>query len=211
MGNINNQIKEFLSPINTIEEATFMLCLKLCFNQNHSYVTSLTNTAFGTVYNEETIKCALSKYLFLMNDLATKIETAKESIRNFKTNVEGVSQCFKCLNSVGVKEKKSILTYSYNGVSLINYDIRSCLICSIEYFPDYYLNKNEKYFYCFNINTDLKYMQTSKETSFHINLLKWYDINLVRNTTSLSGFSEAFNDFIISSKGSYISNNVNLF
>ena len=81
----------------------------------------------------------------------------------------------------------------------MNYAIRSCLLCSIDYFTDFYLIKNNKYFYSFDIKNELQYLLSRKETSFEIKLLKWYDINLVRNTISFSGFSDAYNDMFCSS------------
>jgi hypothetical protein len=198
MGNINLMMKEYISPINTIQEAIFIICLKLCFDQEISIIKNFTNLTFGSVYNDEMIKCALSKYLFLMNDFAAKIEKAKLFVKSLVKNVDTVSHCIRCSNVVSFKDKKTIPTYSYDGVTSINYAIRSCLPCSIDYFTDYYLIKNNKYFYCYKINNDLQYLLTSKETSFEIKLLKWYDINLVRNSLSLSGFSDAYNDMFFS-------------
>ena len=111
MGNINLMIKEYLSPIDTIQEAIFIICLKLCFDQEISIIKSLTNLTFGSVYNDEMIKCALSKYLFLMNDFARKIDSAKLFVANLAKNVDTVSHCIRCSNVVSLKDKKKSLLF----------------------------------------------------------------------------------------------------
>ena len=101
-----------------------------------------------------------------------------------------------CDGKVSAKSQKSVVTYSYNLLSSISYAFGFCNSCSIEYFPDFYSYKNESYFYCYKINTKLDYFFTSNDTAFEVKLLKWFDINLVRNVTSLSGFSDAYNYFM---------------
>jgi hypothetical protein len=55
-----------------------------------------------------------------------------------------------------------------------------------------YIHIKKKYLYK---NLDSKYITTSSQTSFEINLLSWFDINIVCNQISFSGFSEAYNIF----------------
>jgi hypothetical protein len=45
---------------------------------------------------------------------------------------------------------------------------------------------------------EIKFLITSTKTAFEISFLEWFDINLVRNITSFSGFAEAYNEFYFS-------------
>jgi hypothetical protein len=196
MGNINSDVQKYVSPINSIEEAIFILSLKLCFSTDTEIIKDLNFSAFGILYNCETINGAISKYLFFMKDLKLKISTAKQLIENSIKTVKDISECVRCSKSMEIIDKKSIVTYSYEEVSTKNFVFRECKQCSILYSPDYYKRKNEKLFYSHKINNNLDYFFTSKDTAFAIKLLKWYDFNLVRNCTSLSGFTDAYNCFM---------------
>ena len=196
MGNINSDVQKYVSPINSIEEAIFILSLKLCFDTDTEIIKNLNFSTFGILYNCETINGAISKYLFFMKDLKSKFSTAKKLIENTIKTVNDISECVRCSKSMEIIDKKCIVTYSYEGVSSNNFVFRECKQCSILYSPDFYKRKNEKLFYSHKINNNLDYLFTSKDTVFAIKLLKWYDFNLVRNCTSLSGFTDAYNCFM---------------
>jgi hypothetical protein len=68
-----------------------------------------------------------------------------------------------------------------------------CNQCDIIYKLDYYIKSEEKYLY--QVDVCNSFICTSYQTVFEIKLLQWFHINLVRNTTSFFGFSDAFNEY----------------
>ena len=68
-----------------------------------------------------------------------------------------------------------------------------CEKCKTSYYLDCF-EKDEKKFSYNNIS-NLNYISTSSQTAFEVRFLEWFHINMVRNTASFSGFSEAFNEF----------------
>jgi hypothetical protein len=92
-----------------------------------------------------------------MKDLKLKIITAKQLIKNTIKIVNDISESVRCLKSMEIIDKKSIIIYSYEGVSTNNLVFRECKQCSILYSPDFYKRKNEKLFYSHKINNNLDY------------------------------------------------------
>ena len=138
---------------------------------------------------------SLSKYIFYFK-LFDKMKLVNEMINNREKVITLTMQnCIYCLNHMQLKIKNRIFTYNFNGSSFIYYSTAFCHRCRTDYMPDYYERDNKKFFYSHETNKILPYILTSTQTSFDVKLLKWYDINLVRNITSFSGFVNAYSEF----------------
>ena len=60
----------------------------------------------------------------------------------------------------------------------------------MKYHIDFF-EKDGKSFLYQNVNSS--YVCTSSHTAFKVKFLLWFDVNMIRNTMSFSGFCEEFN------------------
>jgi hypothetical protein len=179
-----------------MDEVFMLLYLNSKCNLNFEiqFITDTFNTLFLTRFDCTTIKLAILKFTRLIK-IKDKILIAKEKLKTHSEIIPiPVSNCIHC-NKLLIQniENTSTLVIGIKGCAFKKLLSGRCNQCDIIYKLDYYIKSEEKYLY--QVDVCNSFICTSNQTVFEIKLLQWFHINLVRNTTSFSGFSDAFNEY----------------
>lgn len=84
--------------------------------------------------------------------------------------------------------------HSLANIESINYTLEECFLCFKLYdFWNVY-DHNEKFLYFSRINCDT--LKVSKNISFDMKLLKFFDEQIFRNGMTFQGFADGFNNFL---------------
>jgi hypothetical protein len=192
--NQDSILNQFLKPLKTFEEVFILLYLNsaINFNLEIDFACETFNSIFQTEYDIQTIKLAVSKFSFLIK-ISQTLKLLKEKLEAHSEIIPiQYENCMKCSKKLFPLAENPSVTYCFNGCFRKRFSSAECNTCKIKYTADYYEHNGLKFLY--KENSDLKYLITSNQTAFEVRLLQWLDANIVRNTTSFAGFSDAFNE-----------------
>ena len=193
--NANNiLLSEYLKPLKTFDEVFVLLYLSLemkCeFEMNN--IAKIFNYVFESNTDVNVLRLTCLKFNS-MTQIIKKVNDIKSMLSSFNKIVPlPVTNCLVCQTKLNISIGNCIITYCYDGCNRKEFLEGQCKFCNINYETDCYTIKSKKYLYK---DVNCQYVRTSSQTSFEVKLLKWFDINIVRNQTTFSGFADAYNRF----------------
>jgi hypothetical protein len=206
MSNAEILLADYIKPLNSMEEVFLLVNLSTKCNSAFEieFITETFNSLFTCSYDSYTLKIAIGKFSRLLKiQEKLLLLDVKLQIHHEVVSIP-VVKCIVCNDTIKLKtEKSSKLTIGMKGFEYKKFLSGFCEKCKTSYYLDCF-EKDEKKFWYNNIS-NLNYISTSSQKAFEVRFLEWFHINMVRNTASFSGFSEAFNEFYFHESTDFVS------
>jgi hypothetical protein len=192
-------IKDFCYPLESIDQVFILVYLNSESNWSYQseFITETFNSIFSTKYELRLLKVAIAKFSRFVN-VKEKLSILKKRLQ-FQHEIIPIplENCIYCHERLVCEiEANTVLVFSVHGSFNKKLEKGVCVSCKTKYHCDFFEIDGTRFLYKNDI--EIKFLITSTKTAFEISFLEWFDINLVRNITSFSGFAEAYNEFYFS-------------
>ena len=186
-------IKDFCHPLESIDQVFILVYLNNECNWSYEseFITETFNSIFSTKYELRLLKVAFAKFSRFVN-LKDKFSMLKEKLK-FQLEIIPIplKNCIYCNEKLNCQvEENIILVFTVYGSFNKKFEKGVCVCCKINYHCDYFEKDGTRFLY--NNEIETKFLVTSTKTAFEVNFLEWFDINLVRNITSFSGYDDFY-------------------
>ncbi|UJR06731.1 hypothetical protein I4U23_011020 [Adineta vaga] len=152
-----------------------------------------TQPLFDAMFQQYSIREMIDKYS--ANNIAESANAHELYLQPYTTTC---IECQTSLKPVYAHRSKTVmsLTRTYRAqFSLTVIATCYCATCDIEIFPNFYIQKNNKFVTLESIKND-KFIYLNGNQIFDQNLLIDFDQNLIQNTVSFEGYTNAYNSKI---------------